>query len=125
MFQTIFSRTDFFLLFIFFFTFLASLIMTIGKCIKKAIITIALATILLVLFLEEYYSKQKISSKNFNSETFSKIANEQPPHQSPTTTFKKIKQHQQIPKIPDHQHVFVSKTIHIPLKKDTHDYLNH
>ena len=29
------------------------------KCIKKAIITFALATILLILFLEEYYNKHK------------------------------------------------------------------
>ena len=36
---------------------LSSLILTICKCIKKAIITFALATILLILFLEEYYNK--------------------------------------------------------------------
>ena len=62
--------------------------MTIYKCIKKAIVTFALATILLILFIEEYYSKHKISSKK-NSKHFSKIANQQRPHQSLQTTSQK------------------------------------
>ena len=44
-----------------FVTFVTSLIMTICKCIKKAIVTFAVATILLILFIEEYYNKHKSS----------------------------------------------------------------
>ena len=60
MIRTVFSRTDIFLLFVIFITFLSSLILTMCKCIKKAIITFALATILLILFIEEYYNKHNI-----------------------------------------------------------------
>ena len=59
MIRTIFSRKDFF--FVIFITFLSSLIMTMCKCVKKAIVTFALATILLILFIEEYYNKHKSS----------------------------------------------------------------
>ena len=59
MIRTIFSKTDIFLLFVILITFLSSLILTICKCIKKAVITFALATLLLILFLEEYYNKHK------------------------------------------------------------------
>ena len=59
MIRKIFSRTDIFLLFVIFITFLSSLILTMCKCIKKAIITFALATILLIFFLEEYYNEHK------------------------------------------------------------------
>ena len=59
MLQTIFSRTDIFLLFVICITFLSSLILTICNCIKNAVITFALATILSILFLEEYYNKHK------------------------------------------------------------------
>ena len=38
---------------------------------------------------------------------------------------KKIQQHPKIPKIPNHPHAFISKVIHILLKKDTPDYPNH
>ena len=55
-------RTDVFLLFIKFLRFLKSLIMTVCKCIKKVIVTFALATIVLILFIEEFYGKHKISS---------------------------------------------------------------
>ena len=50
--QHLLSRTVF-LLFIIFLTFLTSLIMTKCKCIKKAILTFALATVLLILFIPE------------------------------------------------------------------------
>ena len=83
MIRTIFSRTDIFLLFVIFITFLSSLILTIYKCIKKAIITFALATILLILFLEEYYNKHKF----FHSiRQPSKIANQQSHSQSSPTS---------------------------------------
>ena len=81
MIRTIFSRTDIFLLFVIFITFLSSLILTICKCIKKAIITFALATILLILFLEEYYNKHKFFSKRIDQKP-SKIANQQSHSQS-------------------------------------------
>ena len=59
MFQHLFSRTDVFLPFITFFTFLTSLLMTVCKRLKKAIKPFALATIFLILFIEEFYSKHK------------------------------------------------------------------
>ena len=40
--------------------------MTVCKCIKKAIVTFALATINLILFIEEYYSKHEKSRRNRN-----------------------------------------------------------
>ena len=49
--------------------------MTICKCIKKAIITFALTTIFLFLFIEEYWNKHKFSTPR----NFSKIANQQTP----------------------------------------------
>ena len=61
-FQQLFNRTDVFLLFIVFLTFSTSLIMTICKCIKKTILTFALATELLLLLTQEYYKKHKVSS---------------------------------------------------------------
>ena len=63
--------------------------MTICKCIKKAVLTFALATVLLILFIQEYYKKHKISSLLNNFSKFSKIANQQPPQQSPPTTSQK------------------------------------
>ena len=88
MIRTIFSRTDIFLFFVIFITFLSSLILTICKCIKKEIITFALATILLILFLEEYYNKHKFF--HFRKKSIkkpSKIANQQSHSQySPTTS---------------------------------------
>ena len=58
--------------------------MTICKCIKNAILTFSLATVLLILIIQEYCKKHKISSE-INS--IPKIfQNQQPPHQSPPTT---------------------------------------
>ena len=59
--RTIFRRADIFLLFVIFLTLLSSLIMTMCKCVKKAKVTFALAIILLILFIEEYYNKNKSS----------------------------------------------------------------
>ena len=117
---TIFSRTDIFLLFVIFITFLSSLILTICKCIKKAIITFALATILLILFLEEYYNKHKLLTKNHqklltNNHTVSL-------HRHHPT---KTRHHLQLPKTPKHLHEFLFKITHIPLKNDTLAYQNH
>ena len=69
-----------------FFTFLISLILTVCKCIKKAIVTFALATILLILFLRSITVNTKFLLKQFSKENNSKIANQQIPHQSPPTT---------------------------------------
>ena len=128
MFQDLFIRTDVFLLFIKFLTFLTSLIMTVCKNKKKAMVTFAIATILLVLFIEKYWSKHKISSliNNF-PENFSKLLINNPhisPHQQRP---KNLQQHQQIHKqiTLNHQHASLFKTIHIHLKKDTHDCPNH
>ena len=61
------------------------MMMTVCKCIKNAIVTFALATIILTIFIEEYYNKHKISSEK-NSKIYSEIANKKTPHQSPPTT---------------------------------------
>ena len=44
--------------------------MTMCKCIKKAKVTFALATILLILFIfiEEYYNKHKFSLQDLNTQ---------------------------------------------------------
>ena len=47
--------------------------MTKSKCIKKAKITFALATILLIMFIEDYYDQQKLSSQAKNLKIFSKL----------------------------------------------------
>ena len=83
MIRTIFSRTDIFLLFIIFLAFLSSLIMTICKCVKKAIVTFALATILLILFIEEYYNS--LESLIFPKH-ISTIANQPPQNPSSPTS---------------------------------------
>ena len=56
------------------------------KCIKKAIITFALATILLIFFLEEYYNKHKFFHKEKSIRKPSKIANQQSHSQSSPTS---------------------------------------
>ena len=56
------------------------------KCIKKAIITFALATILLILFLEEYYNKHKFFHSEKSIRLPSKIANQQSHSQSSLTS---------------------------------------
>ena len=126
MFRNLFSRTDVFLLFVVFLTFLTSLIMTICNCIKKAIITFTLATILLFFFLKNNGININFHHKNSILRNFSKLLINNPhtsPHQENPP--KKTQQHPQVLKIHNHLHAFLSKTIHIFLKKDTHDYLNH
>ena len=86
MIRTIYSRTNIFLQFVIFITFISSLILTICKCIKKAIITFAFATILLILFLEEYYNKHKFFTKKKSIKKPSKITNQQSHGQSSPTT---------------------------------------
>ena len=56
------------------------------KSIKKAIITIALATILLIIFLEEYHSKHKFFHYEKSIRILSKIANQQSHNQSSPTS---------------------------------------
>ena len=56
------------------------------KCIKIAIITFALATILLILFLEEYYKKHKFFHQKKSIRILSKIANQQLHNQSSLTS---------------------------------------
>ena len=122
----LFSRTDVFLLFIIFLTFLTSLLMTICKRIKKAIVTFALATILLILFIEEYYSKHNFSSLIILKKIAKLLINN--PHISPHQQRpKSLQQHQKTFKqiTLNHQHTSLFKTIHIHLKDDTHDCPNH
>ena len=125
MIRTIFSRTDIFLLFVIFITFLSSLILTICKCIKKAILTFALATILLILFLEEYYNKHKLSHKSNKSKTYQKLL----PNSHKVSLHrhhpKITQQHLQPLKTLKHLHEFPFKIIHTLLKNDTLVYLNH
>ena len=56
------------------------------KCIKKAIITFASATILLNLFIEEYYNKHKFFHQKKSIRILSKIANQQSQNQSSPTS---------------------------------------
>ena len=121
MIRTIFSRTDIFLLFVNFITFLSSLILTICKSIKKAVITFALATILLILFLEEYYNKHKF----FHIKNPQKLLTNNHTVSLHRHHPKKTQHHLQLPKTPKHLHEFLSKITHIPLKNDTLAYLNH
>ena len=125
MIRTIFSRTDIFLLFVIFITFLSSLILTICNCIKKAIIPFALATILLILFLEEYYNKHKFFHSKKSIKKPSKIANQQSHSESSPTSSQETRQYLQLPKTPKHLHEFLSKITHTLLKNDTLAYLNH
>ena len=62
MLRQLFNKKDIFLLLVIFFTFLISLILTLCKCIRMAKIIFALATIVVIIFLEEYYNQHKISS---------------------------------------------------------------
>ena len=57
MLRQLINKKDIFLLLVIFFTFLISLTLTIRKCIKKAIITFALATLILIIFIEEEYNQ--------------------------------------------------------------------
>ena len=124
MIRTIFSRTDISLLFVIFITFLSSLIFTICKCIKKAIITFALATILLILFLEEYLININFFTKRIDQKAIKKLPNS---HKvSLHRNHPKItQQHLQLPKFLKHLHEFPFKITHILLKNDMHAYLNH
>ena len=56
------------------------------KCVKKAIVTFALATILLILFIEEYYNKHKSSHQKKSIGHVSKTANQQSQNQSSPTS---------------------------------------
>ena len=56
------------------------------KCIKKAIVTFAVATIFLILFIEEYYNKKKFPYKNQLLKHIFKIANQLPTKQPPPTS---------------------------------------
>ena len=99
MFQDLFSRTDVFLLFTNFRTFLTSLIKTMCKCLKMAIITLSLATILLIFFVEEYYNKKNVFIKIY-FEIFPKLLINNP-HTSPHRQHpKNLQQRQQILKNP-------------------------
>ena len=128
MFQHLFSRTDVFLLFIILLTISTFVINTMCKCVKKAILTFALATVLLRLFIQEKYKKHKFYSYiNSFSENFSKLLINNPhvsPHQLRP---KNLQQHQQILKqvTPNHQHASLFKTTHTHLKKDRYDFPNH
>ena len=55
-------------------------------CKKKAIVTFALATILLILFIEEYYNKHKSSHWKKSIGQVPKIANQQSQNQSSPTS---------------------------------------
>ena len=125
MIRTTFSRTDIFLLFVIFITFLLSLILTICKCIKKAVITFALATILLILFLEEYYNKHKFFHEKKSIKNPQKLLTNNHTVSLHRHHPKKTRHHLQLPKTPKHLHEFLSKITHIPLKNDTLAYLNH
>ena len=100
--------------------------MTVCKCIKKSNVTFALTTILLTLFIEDYYSKHKISSQIsefFKSKLLIKNTHIGPHQQRPNI----LQEQQQLFKqlTLNHQHESLFETIHTHLEKDTHDCPNH
>ena len=125
MIRKIFSRTDIFLLFVIFIAFLSSLILTICKCIKKAILTFALATILLILFWKNIIINTKFLTKVIIQKNHQKLL----PNSHKVSLhrhYPKITQHHlQLLKILKHLHEFLFKTIHTLLKNDTLVYQNH
>ena len=95
------------------------------KCVKKAIVTFALATISLILFIEEYYNKQIFPLEKDQSDTFPKLLTNHHKISLHRHLSKKTQSYPQQPKTPKHLHEFLFKITHIPLKKDTLAYLNH
>ena len=90
------------------------------KCVKKAIVTFALATNLLILFIEEYY---KIA--NHNIDTFPKLLTINHKISLHRHHPKKTQQYPQLPKTPKHPHEFLFKMTHTLLKNDTLASPNH
>ena len=95
------------------------------KCIKKAIITFALATILLILFLEEYYNKHKFFTRKNQSKYLQKLLTNNHTVSLHRHHPKKTRQYLQLPKTPNYPHEFLSKITHTLLKNDTLAYPNH
>ena len=95
------------------------------KCIKKGIITFALATILLILFLEEYYNKHKFFHKKKPIRILSKIANQQSQNQSSPTSSQENPTIPTTTQNPQKSREFLSKITHTLLKNDTLAYPNH
>ena len=94
---------------------------------KKTIITFEIATILLIIFIEEYYNQHKFSSLVITLKNLSKLLINNP-HNSPHRLQhpKNLQQHQHPVRQAtlNHQHVFQFKKTHIHLKKDIHFYHN-
>ena len=97
----------------------------IRKCVKKEIVTFALATILLILFLEEYYNNINFFTKRNQSKNPQKLLTNNHTVSLHRQHPKKTRHHLQLPKTPKHLHEFLSRITHIPLKNDTLAYLNH
>ena len=95
------------------------------KCVKKAIVTIALATILSILFIEEYYNKHKIPIRKNQSDTFPKLLTNNHKISLHRHHTMKTQQYPQLPKTPKHPHEFLFKITHTLLKNDTLAYPNH
>ena len=96
-----------------------------SKCVKKAIVTFALATILLILFIEEYYNKHKSSHQKKSIERFQKLLTNNHKISLHRRHPKKIQQYPQLPKDPKHPHEFLFKIIHTLSKNDTLAHPNH
>ena len=95
------------------------------KCIKKAIITFALATILLLLSLKNTTINTNFSTRKNQSEYFQKLLTNNHRFSLHRHHPKKTRQYLQLPKTPKPPHEFLSKITHILLKNDTPAYLNH
>ena len=98
------------------------------KCVKKAIVTFALATIRLFLFIEEYYNKHKSPTRKNQSEHFQKLLTNNHKislHRHHPKKTQQYLQYLQLPKTPKHPHEFLSKITHTLLKNDTLAYPNH
>ena len=125
MFCNLLSRTDVFLLFVIFLTFLTSLILTICKYIKKATITFALLLFSCFFSLKHTGTNINFHHKKLHSKKFFKIDNQEPPHQFPPTTSQENPTTSTSTQNPYSSTRSSFQKIHILLKKDTHDYLNH
>ena len=119
MIRTIFSRTDIFLLFVIFITFLSSLILTICKCIKKAIFNICPSN----NPSNSFFWKNTIININLPTKVTiqnpSKIATQQSQNQSSPTS---SQDNQTPPSTTQNPQTstrnFLFKTIHTLLKND-------
>ena len=121
------NKKDIFLPLVIFITFLVPLILTICQCIKKVINTLALATYLPIVFIEEYYKQHRFNIEKNLYQKISKIVSNNPlnnPHQPLHPMTPQQRQHLVKQVNPNPLHEFHFKKLPKHFKKDTHHYPN-